>query len=156
LNKMNIAETIFINLPQEEIFTYICNLENLADWSGAIISARKISSEDMLVGTTVRFTIRILGRWFDTTYEIVECVPNHYFTIKSISSIAPSLVRYQFEPVEKHGTKVTVEENITFPGGFLGFAEPVIKGAIRRQIVNDLQTLKELLETTDSLYSNTG
>ena len=110
----------------------------------------------MLVGTTVRCTIRILGRWFDTTYEIVECVPCRYMTYKSISGVAPSLICYQFEPVEGIGTNMIVEENINFPGGFLGFAEPVIKGVIRRQVANDLQTLKDLLETSASICSSTG
>lgn len=146
MNKMNIAESVIIHLPPEEIFTYISNLENLVDWSGVIISARKISSEDMLVGTTVRCTIRILGRWFDSTYEIVECMPNRYLTFKSISGIAPSLICYQCEPIEGIGTNVIVEETINFTGGFLGFAEPMIKGVIRRQVANDLQTLKDLLE----------
>jgi uncharacterized membrane protein len=155
LNKMKVEHSVFVNLPAEEIFAYMSNLENLADWSGVVISARKISSGDMLVGTTVRCTIRILGRWFDSTYEIVECVPCRYLTYKSISSVAPSLICYQFEPVEGIGTNVIVEENINFLGGYLGFAEPVIKGVIRRQVANDLQTLKDLLEITTSIYSDT-
>lgn len=156
MNKMKVEHSVFINLPVEEIFAYMSNLENLVDWSGVIISARKISTEDILVGTTVRCTIRILGRWFDTTYEIVECVPCRYLTYKSILSVAPCLICYQFEPVEGIGTNVIVEENINFTGGFLGFAEPVVKGVISRQVANDLQTLKDLLETTTSICSNTG
>ncbi len=155
MNTMKVEHAVCINLPAEEIFTYMSNLENLADWSGVIISARKISSGDMLVGTTVRCTIRILGRWFDSTYEIVECVPNRYLTYKSISGIAPSLICYQLEPVEGIGTNVIVEENINFLGGFLGFAEQVIKSVIHRQVANDLQTLKDLLEITASHCSKT-
>jgi uncharacterized membrane protein len=156
VNKMNVEHSVFINLPAGEIFAYMSNLENLVDWSGAVISARKISSEEMLVGTTVRCTIRILGRWFDTTYEIVECVPGRYLTIKSITSVAPSLIYYRFEPLKGGGTSVSVEEIIHFTGGFLGFAEPVVTSIIRRQVAYDLQTLKELLETADSIHSSAG
>jgi uncharacterized membrane protein len=148
LNKMKVEQSVFVNLPAEEIFAYLSNLENLADWSGVVISARKISSGDMLVGTTVRCTIRILGRWFDSTYEIVECVPDRYLSFKSITSVAPSLICYQLEPLEGSGTNVSVEEIIHFTGGYLGFAETVITRVINRQIANDLQTLKDLLEIT--------
>jgi uncharacterized membrane protein len=148
LNKMKVEHSVFVNLPAEEIFAYLSNLENLADWSGVVISARKISSGDMLVGTTVRCTIRILGRWFDSTYEIVECVPDRFLSFKSITSVAPSLICYQLEPLEGSGTNVSVEEIIHFTGGFLGFAETVITRVINRQIANDLQTLKDLLEIT--------
>jgi uncharacterized membrane protein len=153
---MNIAESVTINLPPEKVFTYISNLENMVYWVGAIIAARKVSSGEKPIGTTVQCTVRILGRWFDTTYEVVECMPNRYFTFKSISSIAPNLVCYRFESVESIGTNVILEETINFPGGLLGFAERVIKGVIRRQVVNDLQTLKDILETTTSLCSNNG
>jgi uncharacterized membrane protein len=151
LDTMKVDHSVLINLPVEEIFAYMSNLENLADWSGLVISARKISSEEMLVGTIVRCTIRILGRWFDTTYEIVECVPGRYLTFKSISSVSPFFICYQFESVERLRTNVIVEETIDFTGGFLGFAEPVIKGAIRRQLSSDLLTLKDLLETTATI-----
>jgi len=153
---MKVKHNVFINLPVEEIFVYMSNLENLSDWSGVVISARKISSDGMLVGSTVRCTIRILGRWFDTTYEIVECVPNRYLTFKSITGVAPSLICFQFEPVEGLGTNVIVEEIINFTGGFLGFTETLITRVISRQVANDLQTLKDLLEITDSICSNTG
>jgi uncharacterized membrane protein len=156
LNRMKVKHSVFINLPVEEIFAYLSNLENLPDWSGVVISVRKISPEEMVVGTAVRCTIRILGRWFDMTYETVECVPNRYLTFKSVSSIAPSLICYQFEPLEGIGTNLIVEENINFPGGFLGFAEPVVKGVIRRQLSYDLLTLKDILETTASICSDSG
>ena len=146
MNKMKVEQSITINLPSEEIFAYVSNLENLADWSSVVICARKISSEEMLIGTTVRCTIRILGRWFDNTFEIIECVPGRYLTIKSISGVAPSLICYRFEPVESGGTNVSLEEFIHFTGGFLGFAESVVTSVIRRQIANDLLTLKDLLE----------
>ena len=156
LNKMKVEQSVIINLPPEDIFAYMSNLEYLPDWSSAVIFARKISSEEMLIGTTVRCTIRILGRWLDTTFEIVECVPNRYLTFKSITGIAPSLICYRFEPVEGGGTNVSLEEIIYFLGGFLGFAEPVVISVIRRQIAHDLLTLKDLLEAAASIRSSAG
>ena len=156
MNTMKVEHAVSINLPVEEIFAYMSNLENLADWSSVVISARKISSEAMLVGTTVRCTIRVLGRWFESTYEIVECVTDRYLTIKSITSVAPTLSCYRFELLEGGGTNVTAEVIIHFTGGFLGFSESVIIGVIRRQIANDLLTLKDLLENKTSICSNAG
>jgi uncharacterized membrane protein len=156
LNKMKVEQSIHINLPTEEIFAYLSNLENMANWSSAVISARKISSEEMLIGTTVRCTIRILGRWFYTTFEIVECVPNRYLTIKSISGVAPILICYRYEPVEGGGTNISLEEIIHFTGGVLGFAEPVVTSIIRRQVAYDLLTLKEILEAGVSMRSSAG
>ena len=156
MDTMKVEHSVIINLPVEEIFAYMSNLENLADWSGAVISARKISSEEMLVGTRLRCIIRILGRWFDSTYEIVECLPGRYLSFKSITSVAPNLICYRFEPVEGCGTNVFVEEIIHFTGGFLGFAETLITRVINRQVANDLLTLKDLLEATASICRSAG
>ncbi len=154
--KMEFKQNVVINLPPEDIFAYMSDLENLADWSSVVISARKISRESMQVGVTVRCTIRFLGRWFDTSLEVIECKPGRYLTIKSISGVAPCLIYYQLEPVEDGRTNVSLEQAIHLTGDFLGLAEPVVKGAIRRQVKHDLLTLKDILETKASIYSSTG
>ena len=151
---MEFKQGIIINLPIEEIFAYLNDLENLADWSSVVISARKIPQESMHVGTTVRCTIRFLGRWFDISFEIVECKPSRYLTIKSISGIAPCLICYQLEQVEGGRTNVTTEQVIYSTGGFLGLAEPVVTSMIRRQLEHDLLTLKDILEA--KTYSNSS
>src|SRR5690242_7383874 len=103
---MKAQHAICINLPIEEVFVYVSNLENLAEWSGFILSSRKISSGETLVGTIVQCTVRFLGRRFDNTYEIVEGKANRYFTYKSVIGIAPSFTYIRFEPLDDGGTNV--------------------------------------------------
>jgi uncharacterized membrane protein len=150
MSNIKVEHAICINLPIEETFSYVSNLENLAEWSGFILSSRKISSGKMLVGTIIQCTIHFLGRQFDTTYEIVECKANRYFTHKSIIGISPSFTYIRFEPLDDGGTNVSMEIDILFTSGYLGYDETLITNAIRRQITNDLQTLKDLLEFTSS------
>ena len=150
MNTMKVEHAVFVNLPVEKTFAYMSNLENLADWSGFVVSARKSSSEEMLIGATVRCTVSILGRLFETTYEIVECVNDRHLLFKSIVGIAPSLTYYRFETLEGGGTNVSMEVNIHFTGGYLEFDETMITNLISNQIANDLQTLKDLLEITAS------
>ena len=150
MNTMKVEHAIFINLSVEKTFAYMSNLENLSDWSSFVLSSRKISSGETLVGTTIQCTIRMLRMRFDTTYEIIECKPNRYFTYKSIISIAPSFAYIQFEALDGGGTNVLVEITMHFTGGYLGFDETVITGLISRQIANDLLTLKDVLEITAS------
>lgn len=154
--KMEFKQNVVINLPPEDIFAYMSDLQNLADWSSVVISARKISYESMHVGETVRCTIRFLGRWFDISFEIVECKSSHYLTIKSISGVAPCLIYYQLEPIEGDGTNVSSEQAIHLTGDFLGLTESVVKSMIRRQVEHDLVTLKEILEAKASIYSSTS
>lgn len=143
--EMKVAQNVVINLPAGEIFAYVAEFENLADWSGAVIAVRKTPSGAIHVGTTVLITIRFLGRWVQSTYEVVECEPSHHITLKSIAGIAPCVFSFLFEPLEAGRTRLSFEAVIQ-QGAYLGLAEQTAASATRRQIEHDLLTLKEILE----------
>jgi uncharacterized membrane protein len=143
--EMKVAQNVVIDLPAGEIFAYVAEFENLADWSGTVIAVRKTPSGAMHVGTTVLITIRFLGKWVQSTYEVVECEPGHHITLKSIAGIAPCVFSFLFEPLEDGRTRLSFEAVIQ-KGAYLGLAEQTAASATRRQIEHDLLTLKEILE----------
>ena len=153
---MNDEQSIGINLPTEEIFAYMTDVENLVEWSSAVIAVRKTPPGAIHVGETFRSTIRFLGRWRDIIFEVVEFEPGHYLTLKSVSGVSPCVFCYRFVPVEGGETNVSLEAVINFTGGVLGLAEPVLARAIRRQLDHDLLTLKDLLEARASICRSTG
>ncbi|HEY0756821.1 MAG TPA: SRPBCC family protein [Ktedonobacteraceae bacterium] len=142
---VKVHKSVFIDLPVEEVFAYICNVENMLDWSSATISIRKISSGAISAGATMRTTFRFLGRWINVVFEVVEFRPGHCLTFKSISGSPPSLFRYMLEPVDG-GTRASHEALVQLSGAGTEQANPVIASAVARQIEYDLQTLKEILE----------
>ena len=143
---MNVKQSIVINLPIEEIFAYMSDIENMADWTSVTIAVRKISPGELHVGATVRSTIRFLGMWLDIMFEIVEYEPSRYLTFKSISGVTPCLFSYQFEPTEDGVTTVSQGTIIHLTGGVLDLTEPVVTSVVRRQLEHDLLTLKDILE----------
>lgn len=143
--EMKVAQNVVIDLPAREIFAYVAEFENLADWSGVVIAVRKSPSGAMHVGTTVLITIRFLGKWVQSTYEVVECEPGHHITLKSIAGIAPCVFSFLFEPLADSRTRLSFEAAIQ-QGAYLGLAEQTAASATRRQIEHDLLTLKEILE----------
>jgi uncharacterized membrane protein len=147
---------IYINSPPEKVFTYISDLENLVDWSNAVISARNISEGAVQVGTRVRSTIRFLGQWTDMTFMIIECKPGSDFTIKSISGIAPCLFYYRFEPVKEGGTLVSQEVMIQLTEESLAYPEEVVTNTVRRQLEFDLWTLRDMLEASAATSRGDG
>ncbi len=143
--EMKVAQNVVIDLPAGEIFAYVAEFENLADWSGTVIAVRKTPSGAMHVGTTVLITIRFLGKWVQSTYEVVECEPGHHITLKSIAGIAPCVFSFLLEPLADSRTRLSFEAVIQ-KGAYLGLAEQTAASATRRQIEHDLLTLKEILE----------
>lgn len=145
--EIKVQKSVFIDLPAEDIFTYICDLENMVDWSSTTISIRKISLGEIGTGATVRSTIRFLGRWLNVVFEVVEYSPGRCLAFKSIAGSPPCLFCYQFKGLEEGGTTISQEAMIQVVGGSAEQASPIIASAVARQIEYDLQTLKEILES---------
>jgi len=60
LAEIRVRKSVFINLPPEDIFAYVCDLENMVDWASTTVSIRKTSPGEIGAGATVRSTIRFL------------------------------------------------------------------------------------------------
>jgi hypothetical protein len=153
LIKINIKQQIFVNLSIEDIFCYISNLDNLVDWSSATMAVKKLSPGEIHVGAIVHSTIYFLGKWLDMTFEVVECYPNRCITMKSISSVAPGLFCYQFEPGEDGGTIIVQDVEIQYTRERPDLTESAVVTAVRRQIEYDMVTLKATLEARASTDS---
>lgn len=145
--KIKVEQSVAISLPAAEVFAYISDLENLVDWSSTIIAVRKTSRGPIRVGTTVRATMRFLGRWSDLAFEIVEYDPARSLTIKSIAGISPCLFCYQFEAGKNGGMVLSQEAVIQVVEGIVEMEEAMVMSAVRRQLEYDLVTLRDLLQT---------
>lgn len=144
--KVEINQTIFINVPTEEVFAYISALEKTTNWSSSTISIRPLFSGAIQVGATMQVTIRFLGRWLDMIFEVIEYQPLRCLTFKSVSGIASCFLCYHFEPAEDGGTTLSQEALIHFTEG----SQALVERVLRRQYECDLLTLKDLLEARPS------
>jgi len=85
------------------------------------------------------------------TFEVVEYEPSRSLMIKSIAGASSCYIYYQFEPVIDGGTSVSQEAVFQLIEGIIEQAELVITSAVRRQLQYDLLTLKDILETRDTM-----
>lgn len=141
------THNILIQMPGEEIFTYISDLENLVAWSDVTIAVKKISPEGIYPGARAQSIIRFLGKCLTMTFEIVEYEPGHYLSIKSTTGVAPCLFCYQIGPCHNGLTTLSQEVTIHLSEGLVDLTIPTLTGEIHRQIEHDLHTLKGILET---------
>jgi Polyketide cyclase / dehydrase and lipid transport len=151
---MKIEQCLVINLPAEKIFDYIADVENWVECSSVVIAVKKTAPGIISAGATWRCTTRFLGRWLETTYELVEHEPSHFFTLKSISGLCPTIFSCKLETVECGRTNVSVEAVISHIEGFLGLEDSVVVSAVRRQMDGDLQTLRDILEARTTITNS--
>ncbi len=139
-----VEHSVWINRSVEEVFAYVVDPKNYAEWAGPVVESRKTSEGPVGLGTTSSRVTQFLGRTMEATYEITEYEPNRLYGDKTTSGPVPINARISFAPVDG-GTKVNVQGEIE-AGGFFKLAEPILARMSSRQLETDLQTLKDLLE----------
>ena len=142
---MRVEESVEINRPVEEVFSYVANPENLPEWSGLVLEVHKETQGQPEEGDRFTTIAKFLGRRFETPFERRAYEPNRRYTDRAAGGPIPHQDwTYTFEEVSG-GTRITraVEGE---PGGFFRLAGPLLERAGRRQVRADLGNLKDLLE----------
>jgi carbon monoxide dehydrogenase subunit G len=126
--------TIEIARTPEDVFAYLTDVSNLPAWQTGVKSAT-------LRDGRIEESRSLLGRDLKTTLEIVEQEEPRLFTLRAVDSPVPFTVRHDLEPAEA-GTRLTV----TADGDVPGFAAGLLARRAEKQIRNDFERLKEILE----------
>ncbi len=144
---LKVEHSVNIDRPVEEVWAYIKDPRNDTEWQSMIVEAVKVSEGPMGVGTVEHITAKVLGRRFDTTFEVTEYEPNKRSRIKSTSGPLAYTGTYEVERADGGTRFMWATEGD--PGGFFKVAEPLVVRVISRQVQADLATLKDLLETRE-------
>jgi uncharacterized protein YndB with AHSA1/START domain len=139
-----VEASVLINRPIKEVFAYVADPSNAAQWAGPVVESKITSGGPVGRGTTSSRVTQLLGRNIESTYEITEYEPNSRYADKTTSGPVPINSRISFDPVDG-GTKVTIQ-GVIKAEGFFKLAEPLVARMARRQVETDAQTLKDLLE----------
>ncbi|HZY56652.1 MAG TPA: SRPBCC domain-containing protein [Rubrobacteraceae bacterium] len=97
-----------------------------------------------------KFTIvlQFLGRRYKTPTEVSAYEPNRRLSYRGTGGPVPTQMTFIFEEVPG-GTRFTHSQEIE-PGGFFGLAESLYEIIeAKRQLRNDLETLKDLLHVNE-------
>ena len=143
---MRIEESLEINRPVEEVFSYVSTVESQPEWATPPIEVRKDTPGPPKEGDTFTAVAKFLGRRFETPFRITSIEPNRQFSYHATGGPIPDQ-RWNntFEEVSG-GTRLTLVVEGE-PGGFFRLAEPLLERAVQRQFRADLGTLKDMLET---------
>ena len=96
-------------------------------------------------GTQVSRVASFLGKRIDYILEVIGYEPTSRLTMRSIKSPFPMNVTYEFEEAPG-GTlaRIRIEGEAS---GYYKLAGPLMSRAVKRNITNDLKTLKALMES---------
>jgi hypothetical protein len=136
---------VIISRPPDQVFDFISDPGNDAEWCKGSKFAEWTSEGAIGVGSTMRSVDRAMGRDVEVHSEITAWDPPRIYAFRSIGSSFPAEFRLTFAPLDGQ-TRLTMAGRIEFRGILKPF-EWLFGGQVQRQVEDDLETLKRLLES---------
>jgi uncharacterized protein YndB with AHSA1/START domain len=141
----SVEHTLSVARPPAEVFEYFVDAEKATSWQSSLVEASLDPAGPMRQGTRITETRRLLGRRMESVVEVTELEAPRAFAGRVVSGPVPLEFRYRFEDTGG-GTRVDAHLEGD-PGRFFRLAEPLVVRALRRQLVADLEALKEIAES---------
>ncbi len=136
---------VVISRPLEEVFAFVEDARNRPRWDESVEAEELTSPEPIGVGTTVRTTLRSMGREYQYTWVVVEHEPPNTMTIDSTSGPFPTTLVYQLDGSDG-GTRLRFAVTGR-PTGPMRLLEPLIARNTQKNLDRGFARLKRLLET---------
>ncbi len=147
---MRLEYTIVIDQPVDKVFNYVSNPANLPEWQGPPTEIRDLQQTtpgQLREGDRFTTVLQFLGRRYETPTEVSAYEPNRRLSYRGTGGPVPTQITFILEEVSG-GTRFTHSQEVE-TGGFFGLAESIFEIEAKRQLRNDLQTLKDLMQANE-------
>lgn len=136
-----------LGAPPAEVFAYLSDLDNLAEWQMGITDARRTSEGDMGVGATALVTRELMGQRIQAPLTVTEYEPPRRMAIGSEVSGVKAHATLDLAPTEE-GAATDLSFAMEIRGSLLtGFMEPMIASAAGGDIEATLERLRTRFDT---------
>lgn len=140
---MRFTNTLTIDRPQDAVFAYLADLENLPRWNYAIQQTRKVSSGPVGVGSRYH-QVRTVPEHREESLEVTEYDAGRALTIRGTLNSLPAELSYALEP-DGRATVLTNTVDLATRGP-LTLVAPLATRQVRSAVAANLEVLKEILE----------
>ena len=137
-----VEHSVRIPAAPEEVFAYVGELDNLAEWQSGVTTARRTSPGEMGVGATATVSRELMGQSMQAPLTVTEHDPPRRLAVASEVSGVKALATFDLAPVD--GARAT---DLTFAMEIRGsmltsFMEPMIASAAESDIEASLERLR--------------
>lgn len=140
---VDVRPTQVIRRPRPDVAAYMFDPAHDTEWTGGITDSRPDQPGRLTTGATVARDARFLGRRFTYGYVVTAHEPDRLVEMQ-VERPFPMTVRYELAD-HPEGTLAAIHASGD-PGRFFGWATPLMRRMVARNIAGDLARLKDRLE----------
>lgn len=138
-----VERTARIPAPPDEVFAYLADLDNVADWQSGVTSAQRTSPGEMGVGATAQVTRQLGGQRITAPLTVTAYDPPRHLGIASQVSGVKADATLDLVPADD-GAATDLAFAMEIRGsGLTSFMEPMIAGAARGDIETSLARIQQ-------------
>ena len=140
---INISHSIVVNAPIDKVFQTFSDPQSYSEWSTTPHEVRGYAPP-LTLGEEYETVSKFMGREMTTRNTVTAFEPPYRY-VRTIDGAASGETQQVVEAVEA-GIKVSIIFNGKM-NGFLGnLVAPLVKGQVRKQMENDLNSFKAYVE----------
>ena len=140
---INLRETIEVPRPLDDVFSYVSNFGNSAQWDPGVAESTKTSPGRVGVGTEFDLRVRFGPRSIPMAYVIRIYEPPTRVVLEGTGESVHALDDIEFAATPR-GTRINYAAEISLRGA-VGVVEPWLKGALDRVGKNAVRGLQAAL-----------
>ena len=140
---MKFENSVLIKRPVETVFEYVTDFSNNAQWQTDILEMEMTSEGQIGEGSTYRCVNRFLGQRIETEGLITGYEPDRRCIIRITSGPVIGTSDLFFGALNG-GTKFTTSGELDL--AYFRLAKLLVKHKIKKQLKNDMNQLKAILE----------
>ena len=141
---IRLTETIVVDNPASQVFDYVVDFSNAAEWDPGIESSVKATEGPVEVGTEFDLVAGFLGTTAPVRYRIEEIQPGKQVRVRGIGNRVVSVDTVTVT-AEGGRTRIDYRADLTLTGVARLF-EPLLRGAMKKMGAKALVGLRETLD----------
>jgi uncharacterized protein YndB with AHSA1/START domain len=141
---IDVANSITINRPVEEVFAYVTDTANDPAWHTDILEARKTSEGAIGTGTTWHQRFKPFMGISEGTAEVAAFEPNRMEVLRGVAGPMKPTLTYLFEAADG-GTTFTRRVHIEV-SGVMRLMQPIMRMMVPKSNGGFVANLKRVLE----------
>ena len=145
---MKATAEITLDKPIDEVWNFVSNIENLGLWVEGIEAPKQTSDYRTGVGTTYHSIYNYRGKSFDMDHEIYEFEPPNRLGTRSTEgpfAYNASIILAEADGGTSVSITVEVGSDSSLTGVIFAIGGPLVRKAMRDQLMKELQALKKEL-----------
>jgi len=141
---IDVTGEVYVRRLRAGVAAYMMDPTNDPQWIGGLREARLLGDPPLGEGGRVARVASFAGRRVEYVNEIVRLEPGRVLDMRSVKAPFPMRITYSFE--DRDGGTV-VRNHVRGGGGLLSLGSPLFAPLVRRNVQNDLERLRDRLES---------